>query len=111
VCCAAQPVLSLLVRTCGAIVSMVHKVHCEKPCLLLISSRSSAANASLVAVHKSLARRASGAQHSVQRTGGIRRDLQAVFWLGVFSTSQAESQPAHLRLTPAVGQFLARNKT
>jgi hypothetical protein len=38
----------------------------------------------------------------VQPTGGIRRDLQAFFWLRAFSCSQAESQPAHQRLTHTV---------
>ena len=41
-------------------------------------------------------------QQCVQRTAGSLRDLQAVFWLQVFSTSQSLSTPAHLRVTPTV---------
>jgi hypothetical protein len=37
------------------------------------------------------------AQHSVQRTAGSLRDLQAFFWLWVFSTSQAFFYPARVR--------------
>jgi hypothetical protein len=47
----------------------------------------------------------------VQRTGGIRRDLQAVFWLGVFSTSQAEPRPAHLPLTQTVRRLVRTIKS
>jgi hypothetical protein len=42
------------------------------------------------------------AQQSVQPTGGIRPDLQAFFWLRAFFCSQAESTPAHQRLTQTV---------
>ena len=38
----------------------------------------------------------------MQRTGGSLRILQAFFWLRVFSTSQAESTPAHPPLTQTV---------
>jgi len=34
---------------------------------------------------------------------GILRDLQAVFWIQAFSTSQAETNPAPPPLTQAVG--------
>ena len=37
------------------------------------------------------------AQHSVQRTAGSLRGLQAVFWLWAFFTSQAFSTPARVR--------------
>jgi len=39
----------------------------------------------------------------VHPTCGILRDLQAFFWLRVFSTSQAFSQSAHTRVTQTVG--------
>jgi len=43
-------------------------------------------------------------QQSVQRIFGSLRDLQqAFFWLQVFSTSQAFSQPAQNPLTQTVG--------
>ena len=42
------------------------------------------------------------AQQSVHPTCGSLRDLGAFFWLWVFSTSQAESTPAHLRVTQTV---------
>lgn len=38
------------------------------------------------------------AQQSVHPTSGSLRDLGAVFWLRVFSTSQTLSTPAHLRV-------------
>jgi hypothetical protein len=44
----------------------------------------------------------------VQPTGGIRPDLQAFFWLRVFSALEAESTPAHQRLTQTVGCFPAK---
>ena len=44
------------------------------------------------------------AQHSVQRIFGSLRDLQVIFRLRVFSTSQTESQPAQNPLTQTVGQ-------
>jgi hypothetical protein len=50
------------------------------------------------------------AQQSVQPTGGIRPDLQAFFWLRVFSCPQAESQPAHQRLTQTVVPLLQIRK-
>jgi hypothetical protein len=45
------------------------------------------------------------AQQGVQPTSGTRRVFQAFFWLWVFSGSLAESRPAHLRLTQAVGRL------
>jgi|CXWL01.1.fsa_nt_gi phytoene dehydrogenase-like protein len=42
-------------------------------------------------------------QQSVQRIFGSLRLRQAFFWLQVFSTSQAESQPAQNPLTQTVG--------
>jgi len=44
------------------------------------------------------------AQHSVHLTCGTLRHFQALSWLRIFSGSQTQSQPAHLRLTPAVGR-------
>jgi len=41
-------------------------------------------------------------QQSVHLTCGSLRDLQAFFWLRVFSTSQTLSTPAHLRVTQTV---------
>ena len=38
----------------------------------------------------------------MQPTSGTRRVFEASFWLCVFSGSQAESHPAHLRLTQTV---------
>jgi len=42
------------------------------------------------------------AQQSVHPTLGILRDLQAFFWLRVFSTSQTLSTPAPARVTQTV---------
>ena len=50
--------------------------------------------------------RSKTAQQSVQRIFGSLRDLQAFFWLQVFSTSQTESQPTQNPLTPAVGWLI-----
>jgi len=49
-------------------------------------------------------------QQSVHPTCGILRDLQAFFWLQVFSTSQALSTPAHTRVTQTVGLPLVKYK-
>jgi hypothetical protein len=46
------------------------------------------------------------AQQSVHPTCGSLRDLQAFFWLWVFSTSQTLSTPAHTRVTQTVGKNL-----
>jgi len=45
----------------------------------------------------------------VHLTCGILRDLQAFFWLRVFSTPQALSTPAHTPLTQTVGRSLAQH--
>jgi hypothetical protein len=46
----------------------------------------------------------------VHPTCGILRDLQAFFWLRVFSTPQALSTPTHTRVTQTVGQPRAKSK-
>jgi hypothetical protein len=45
-------------------------------------------------------------QQSMHPTCGSLRDLQAFFWLWVFSTSQSESTPTHTRVTQTVSPFL-----
>jgi hypothetical protein len=45
-------------------------------------------------------------QQGVQPTSGTQRVFCACSWLWIFSGSRAESTPAHLQLTPAVGQHL-----
>ena len=42
------------------------------------------------------------AQHSVQPTSGILRDLQACSWLRVYTALKPSPRSAHLRLTQAV---------
>jgi len=46
----------------------------------------------------------------VHPTLGSLRDLQAFFWLQVFSTSQTLSTPAPARVTQTVGTPLAKQK-
>jgi len=51
------------------------------------------------------------AQQSVHPTGGSLRVFREFAWLEAGSDKMARPRPAHQRVTPAVGQFLAQKSS
>ena len=100
-------VFQICVRACLVV---VEPVEIQVTFLVLAKALSSCNN--LVSWLSSLSRHLwrrvlhKACQQSVQLTCGSLRDLQAFFWLRVFSTSHAESTPAHPPLTQTVGKNL-----